>query len=66
VDKLLLTPTEAAEALSIGRSKVYELMRAEAICSVRIGTCRRIPASALEEYVARLASASGPDPERAA
>jgi predicted DNA-binding transcriptional regulator AlpA len=27
MDKLLLTPTEAAAALGIGRSKVYELMR---------------------------------------
>ena len=28
MDKLLLTPTEAADALGIGRSKVYELLRA--------------------------------------
>jgi hypothetical protein len=27
MDKLLLTPTEAASALGIGRSKVYELLQ---------------------------------------
>ena len=52
--RLLLTPTEAAEALGIGRSKLYELMRAGLIESVLIGTARRVPADALEEYVRRL------------
>jgi excisionase family DNA binding protein len=55
MDKLLLlTPNEAAEALAIGRTKVYELLRAEAIESVRVGGCRRIPAAALDDYVAFL------------
>lgn len=47
MDKLLLTPTEAAAALGIGRSKVYELLQAGQLQSVHIGTCRRIPADAL-------------------
>ena len=42
MDKLLLTPAEAAHVLGIGRSKLYELMRAEVVPSVRIGGCRRI------------------------
>ena len=54
MDKLLLTPTEAAAALGIGRSKVYELMRAGTLGSVRIDTCRRIPAAELEALVDRL------------
>ena len=54
MDKLLLTPTEAATALGIGRSKVYELMRAGTLASVRIDTCRRIPAAELEALVVRL------------
>lgn len=49
--RLLLTPTEAAEALGIGRSKLYELMRAGLLESVRIGAARRVPAAALEEYI---------------
>jgi len=51
-DSILLTPTEAARALGIGRSKLYELMREGAINSVRIGTCRRIPTTSLDEFVA--------------
>jgi excisionase family DNA binding protein len=52
--RLLLTPTEAAAALGIGRSKLYELMRAGVVESVLIGTARRVPADALEAYVRRL------------
>jgi excisionase family DNA binding protein len=54
VEKLLLKPEEAAEALSIGRSKVYELIGTGELASVRIGACRRIPADALVEFVSRL------------
>jgi len=52
VDKLLLTPEEAASALGIGRSKVYQLMRDGKVRSLRIGTCRRTPATALPELIA--------------
>jgi excisionase family DNA binding protein len=55
MDKLLLTPEEAAQSLSIGRSKIYELLRAGAIGSVRIGASRRIPAEALRAYIRNLA-----------
>jgi excisionase family DNA binding protein len=54
VDKLLLKPEEAAELLSIGRSKVYELIGTGELASVRIGTSRRIPADALAEFVREL------------
>ncbi len=54
MDKLLLTPTEAATALGIGRSKVYELMQTGQLQSVHIGACRRIPAAELEALVVRL------------
>lgn len=54
MEKLLLTPQEAAEALSIGRSKLYELLGAGQIESVRVGSCRRIPIGALIEFVGRL------------
>ena len=47
VEKLLLKPEEAAEILSIGRSKVYELIGTGELASVRIEACRRIPAEAL-------------------
>jgi excisionase family DNA binding protein len=51
MDRILLTPTEAADALGIGRSKLYELLRQGRIRSIRIGTCRRVPAAALDEFV---------------
>jgi len=53
-DPILLTPTEAARALGIGRSKLYELLQAGVLESVRIGACRRIPVDALTQLVARL------------
>ena len=55
-DPILLTPTEAARALGIGRSKLYELMSEGVLESVHIGACRRIPSEALTELVARLRS----------
>ncbi|GBE23055.1 MAG TPA: DNA-binding protein [Actinobacteria bacterium] len=54
MDKLLLTPEEAATVLSIGRSKVYELIGDGRLASVRIDTSRRVSARALAEFVNRL------------
>jgi excisionase family DNA binding protein len=51
---LLVRPEEAAQLLGIGRTKVYELIRCGALRSVRVGGLRRIPVSALDEFVARL------------
>lgn len=51
MEKLLLTPEEAAEALGIGRSKVYELIATRQMMSIKIGACRRIPAEAVRMYV---------------
>jgi excisionase family DNA binding protein len=54
MEKLLLTPVEAAEMLSISRSKLYELLAAGHVGSVRIDGSRRIPVTALRAYVERL------------
>jgi excisionase family DNA binding protein len=51
---LLVRPEDAAIALGIGRTKVYELMRSGALRSVKIGGLRRIPAIALADFVAML------------
>lgn len=58
MDKLLLTPAEAARALGIGRTKVYELMASGTLASVRIGRCRRVPREALAELVVSLRGAA--------
>jgi excisionase family DNA binding protein len=52
--QLLLTPEQAAASLAIGRTTVYELLRNGALESVRIGSSRRVPIAALDEYVQRL------------
>jgi excisionase family DNA binding protein len=51
---LLLTPEEAAKALRVGRSKVYDLIRSGTLRSVKIGGSRRISATALAEFVTAL------------
>ncbi|MEN2742741.1 helix-turn-helix domain-containing protein [Microbacterium sp. X-17] len=58
MDKLMLTPEEAAEALGVGRSTLYDLMRLQEIPSVKIGRSRRIPVSALRDFADRLATAA--------
>ncbi|WP_436758253.1 helix-turn-helix domain-containing protein [Streptosporangium sp. V21-05] len=50
----LYTIPEAAEALRISRTKLYELLAKNEIQSVRIGRSRKIPASTLRSYVHRL------------
>lgn len=52
--RLLLTVPEAAEALAISRSKLYQLLATGAVDSIRIDGSRRIPISALTDYITRL------------
>jgi excisionase family DNA binding protein len=54
MNKILLTVPEAAAALGISRSKLYELLAARVVRSVRIDGSRRVPVEALEDYVASL------------
>ena len=52
--KLLLTVPEAATALGISRSKLYELLKAGTVASLRIDGSRRIPYRALTAFVDQL------------
>jgi excisionase family DNA binding protein len=52
--RLLLTVPDADAALSISRSKLYELLTAGLVRSVRIDGSRRVPLQALENYVESL------------
>lgn len=52
--RLLLRPEEVAQALSVGRTTVFELMRSGELRSVKIGKSRRIPTEAVREYLAGL------------
>ena len=51
---VLLTPEQAAEALGIGRWKLYDLLRQGRLRSIRIGSCRRISTAALHDLIAEL------------
>ncbi len=51
---LLYKPEQAAEAIGIGRSKLFELIAAGEIETVQIGRSRRVPAEALAGFVMRL------------
>jgi len=52
-DRLMLRPTEAAEALGVSRSKTYQLLASGELPSVRLGGCLRVPVAALHEWIAR-------------
>ena len=51
--RVLLTVGEAATALSLGRTYLYRLLMSKEITSVKVGRVRRVPVSALTDYVAR-------------
>jgi excisionase family DNA binding protein len=53
-DQLLYTPEGAATKLASGRTTIYAFMASGELRSVKIGRSRRIPAEALQEYVAKL------------
>jgi excisionase family DNA binding protein len=52
--KLLVTPEEAAVILSVGRTRIFELIANGQLPSVRIGASRRIPMGGLEQLVEQL------------
>ena len=54
VTAVLYEVDEAAEALRLSRSGVYELIRSGRLRSVKSGRRRLVPVSALAEYVAGL------------
>ena len=49
--RLLVWPEEAAELLGVGRSTIYELMRAGELHVVHIGRAARIPVEDLRLWV---------------
>lgn len=55
--RLLLRVGEAAQILGICRSKVYELLYAGSLPSVKLGSSRRIRFSDLESFVRELEEA---------
>ena len=50
----LLSVENAAEFLGMSRSRMYELLAAREVASVKIGRSRRVPLGALRRYVSDL------------
>lgn len=48
--RILLTVEEAAQALRVGRTTVFHLIRTGALDSVRIGRLRRVPLDELHRF----------------
>jgi excisionase family DNA binding protein len=56
--RLLFTVEEAARALGIGRTRMFELIQAGSVETVLIGRLRRIPIDALDAFVTDLRQSS--------
>ena len=50
----LYTVPEAMEQMRVGRTLMYRLIRTGALKSVKVGGARRIPATALDEFIQSL------------
>ena len=51
VERLLYRPAEAAEAIGVSRSRMYELIDSGDIPSIRIGGTLRVPVDELRRWV---------------
>lgn len=51
---ILLTVEQAGHRLNFSRSKMFTLIGSGEITSIKVGRSRRIPASAVTDYVNRL------------
>ena len=60
---LTLTPTDAAQQLRIGRTKMYALLHQRVIPSVRLGRKILIPTQALTDWLQQQASDSSQSEE---
>ena len=58
---LLLTITQVADLLNLGRTKTYELVMSNRIKSVKLGRRRLVPWSNVEKYVSELSDESDED-----
>jgi excisionase family DNA binding protein len=57
---MLLTPEQAAAELQIARRRIFEMIAAGTLPSVKIGKSRRITRTALQDYVKGLETGQQP------
>lgn len=60
-DAMLLRPEEAAEALGIGRSKTYAMLRSGELPVIYLGRSLRVPVVKLQEWINERAAAGQGD-----
>ena len=53
VERLLYRPAEAADAIGVSRSRMYELIASGEIPSVLVGGTLRVPVDGLRQWVAQ-------------
>ena len=58
MDRLLFRIDEAAEVLSLGKSKLYELLARGELPTVKIGRATRVPAESLQRWVRKQVAAA--------
>jgi excisionase family DNA binding protein len=58
VEPVFLTVEEAARVLCVSRNRIFDLIRTRRIQSHKIGRVRRIPVTAIREFVAACADES--------
>lgn len=52
MERMLLRPAEAAEAIGVSRSRMYELLASGELPSIRVGRTVRVPVAALQAWIA--------------
>ena len=52
--KMFYRPVEVAELLSLGRTKIFSLLKSGELISVRVGHSRLISADSLEAYADKI------------
>ena len=53
IERVLLRPNEAGDAIGISRSKAYELIAKGQIPSLKVGGCVRVSVDALRAWIAK-------------
>ena len=61
MDALLLKIPDVATQLGISRAKVYELMGAGDLPSLKVGGCRRVRVTDLHDFIERLSRTAESD-----
>lgn len=53
MEPLLLRPEQAAEAIGVSWSRLYEMLARGELTSITVGRSRRVPVDALRHWLAR-------------